>query len=407
MNQDLQKSSRKRKQNIIAITILVVGTILAFIIFGSKNKDNLIEEPKPILKEVEIINLTQGQQSIAYLEKTIELGSNQSAEVIAEYSGRVTGVNFNVGNYVTEGKILVEFDQSNLINSSKVSFDSAQRTYELAKKGLSDAKDSAEKTVDLAGNEIDLAKLQLKQAKDSDDNDTIDLAEEGLKTARDREDQIEISADAGINSAKIQLEQSKLQLQQARIGFDKTLVKAPISGYVISKKASENDYLNAGQLIAQISSGGKLQATVYLNKAEVSRIVKDDSVKILHQGDEIILANIKGIADIASSDNQRFEVLIELDSENQDLVNQNVRVEIPLELENNGGFFVPLKAVNVGQKRNEVFIVKDGKAMSIEVEMGQIVGEKVGILTGLRDGDSLIVSGNRKVRDGEEVNVAE
>jgi HlyD family secretion protein len=405
MNQEIKPINKRRKQNVIALTILVVGTILSFIIFGTKNSEEIVEDEKPVIKEVEVMSLGENQQSIAYLEKTIKLESDNSAEAITEYSGRIVRVNFNVGDYVEKGRILAEFSQDRNDNNLKASLESAQETYDLAKKGLKNAKDSAEKSVDLAENGVDLAEIQLDQAKDSEDDNAIDLAEEALKSAKDREDQAEITADAQVNSAKIQLQQTELQLQQAKIGFEKSFIKAPISGFVVSKNISDNDYLNPGQRVAQISKDGNLESVIYLNKTEVSKIAKNLPVNI-YSGYEKFSAKVEAVSDIANSENQRFEVLISLDFKNQDLINRNVKAEIPLKVENNGSFFVPLKAVNIGQKRNEVFIVKDEKAMSIEVEMGEIVGDQVEIINGLRDGDELIVSGNRKVRDGEIVRIA-
>ncbi|MDA3815484.1 MAG: efflux RND transporter periplasmic adaptor subunit [Patescibacteria group bacterium] len=405
MNQEIKPINKRRKQNVIALTILVVGTILSFIIFGTKNSEEIVEDEKPVIKEVEVMSLGENQQSIAYLEKTIKLESDNSAEAITEYSGRIVRVNFNVGDYVEKGRILAEFSQDRNDNNLKVSLESVQKTYDLAKKGLKNAKDSAEKSVDLAENGVDLAEIQLDQAKDSEDDNAIDLAEEALKSAKDREDQAEITADAQVNSAKIQLQQTELQLQQAKIGFEKSFIKAPISGFVVSKNISDNDYLNPGQRVAQISKDGNLESVIYLNKTEVSKIAKNLPVNI-YSGYEKFSAKVEAVSDIANSENQRFEVLISLDFKNQDLINRNVKAEIPLKVENNGSFFVPLKAVNIGQKRNEVFIVKDEKAMSIEVEMGEIVGDQVEIINGLRDGDELIVSGNRKVRDGEIVRIA-
>ena len=52
-----------------------------------------------------------------------------------------------------------------------------------------------------------------------------------------------------------------------------------------------------------------------------------------------------------------------------------------------------------------VFRVEDGVVRRVMVEVGQRMNGRVEIITGLSEGDNVVVSGLQKVRDGTEVEI--
>lgn len=402
----------KKKQNIISAIILIVGIFLSIMIFGSdksKSQNDASDQTVPVgetsvAKVVKTMMLKSGAENIAKLEKTVYLNSDSKANAVAEYSGRIKIINFNVGEEVREGEILAVFDQADNANLAKVSFESAQKSYELVEKNLKETKKITEETLDLADDAVDLAKIQLEQAKDGGDKDAIALAEESLDIAKTQEDQAEASAKAQINGAQIQLEQAKAGLVQAQIGYDKTFIKAPISGYIASKDVDADDYVNAGDVVAEIIGSSKLRAKIYLNADEIKRIKTGDLVEI-YSGENKFSGKIESFSDIANNNNQRFEVQIEVADGMITDANQNIRVTLSLRILDDNVFYVPLDAVNIGQTKTEVFI-KDGEmTKAVQVETGKIIGNQVEITKGLNSGDELIIEGNRSLTDGEKIEI--
>lgn len=406
---DEKNKKKRRKQNIISIIILVVGIILAFAIFGSKSpkqSEDMDTKKEEVSVSVGVIILDENNQSLAELNKTGILRSTDSAEAIAEYSGRIKDVNFNVGDYVKKDQILAIFNQSNLNNSAKVSYESAQSSYVLAQNNLASTKKIGDESVKLAKGAVDIAEIQYDQAKDGDDKDAEKIAKEKLSIAKDEEDRAKESAKNQANGAEIQLEQADLQLQQAKLQYDKSFIKAPISGVIISKKINNEDYLSSGQLVAQISGKGSVESKLYLNSDEVERISIGDKVKIEIETKKYD-GRVKSFSPIANEGNRRFEVVIEALEDLSTQVNKtaNFILDLKLDSKNQESFFVPLEAVNIGQQKKEVFIIKDGKAMAIEVETGKIVGQNIEVTKGLRVGDNVIVENNRGLKEGQKVQV--
>jgi RND family efflux transporter MFP subunit len=222
--------------------------------------------------------------------------------------------------------------------------------------------------------------------------------------AENRKDQAEISAQSQINGARIQVEQAKLGLNQAQVGYEKTFVKAPISGYIVSKNIKEEDYVTAGSSIAQIAKAGELEGRVYLNQDEANRIIVGDEVDVTF-GSETIKGRISSVSKVADQDNQRFEVVIRTAGELLTQANQFANVKFSLRLSNQEGFFIPLEAVNIGQKRNEVFVVRDGQVETREVKTGKIIGRQIEIEEGLKADEMVVVEGNRNLQAGEAVTI--
>lgn len=407
--------SRKKhikKQNIISAAIIILGTVLSLIFFGpwkfDQQKDAATQqEPLAKIANVSVIELGKDEEKVARLEKTAVLEPEvNSADVVAEYGGRIQSVNFEIGEYVRENQILAFFDQGSDQNAPKVTYDAAQKSLDLAKDNLEKTEEMTEKSKDLAESAVKIAEIQLKQAKESDDERAEDLAEENLEIAEDQEEQANQSTQLQINSAKLQVQQAQGGLDQARIAYEKTLIKAPISGMIVSKKINQGAYLNPGQSVAQIVKEGKLQAKIYLSPDEISRVKKDDKVKITVGGNEFT-GEIFSFSSIASGDNGRFEVLIKTSENLSKEANKNAVVI--LELRSNevsgSGFFAPLGAVNIGQQKNTVFIVQQDKAVLRDVETAAIIGTKIEITSGLSEGDLLVVENGKNLQEGQEVKI--
>ena len=70
-----------------------------------------------------------------------------------------------------------------------------------------------------------------------------------------------------------------------------------------------------------------------------------------------------------------------------------------------GVVIAPVSAVVGTRDARAVFLVRAGKAERRAVRLGQSSGEVVEILEGLRVGDSVVVNGADRLRDGEEIRI--
>ncbi|KKP80331.1 MAG: hypothetical protein A2271_04625 [Candidatus Moranbacteria bacterium RIFOXYA12_FULL_35_19] len=390
----------KRNQNIISALILILGTFFAYIFFGPKNQDKQIESVQETASLVKVMTISQDSSKKAKLEKTVSLSAGGGqAQVISEFSGRIKAVNFEVGEKVSEGQVLAIFDQSESQNSLRVSLESVEKNYQLTKDNLEETKDLVEKNIDLANRAVKIAEIGKDQANTDDEKN---LAEQNLKIAKDQKKQAEVSAEIQINGAKIQLEQVAQALKQSKIAYEKTIIKSPISGVINSKKINPQDFLSLGQVVASVVGEGKVETVLYLNQEEIDRIKINDSVEIVIDGKNYS-GKIDSYSKIANENNGRFEVKIVSTDNISRNANQTAEVFLNIYLANQASFFVPLDSVNIGQTKKEVFVVRDGKAVAKNVELGKIIGTQIEILSGLENGEVLVVENSRNLQDGQLV----
>lgn len=396
-----------KKQNIISVIIIVLGIALSWTFFSSgKNGDEAQIEEENFIKKVGVLEVGEDSSKMAEIVKTATFEAEDSADVIAEYSGRIEGVNFNVGDQVFKGQVLATFDQSDSVNSAKISLESARENLELTRDNLSKTKKSADEALEIAKNNRKIQELTLEQAEDDGDEDAVDLAEKALDNAKDSEDKAEEDIEITINNAKLQLSQAEATLKQAEISYQKSIIKAPASGIVTSKNISKNDYISSGVSIAEVSGKTKFKTKIYLSDFEIGKIDKEQEVKI-EIDNQNYLGKILSYSNIANSNNNRYQVEIECLDDISKKTNRFAEIKIPLSLDKDNGdsFFVPLSAVSIGQRENKVFVLENGLAKIREVKIGKTIGNQIQIISGLKNGDILIVENNRSLRNEEEVEV--
>jgi len=394
-----------KKQNIISILIIVIGIIGSLVFFNLKGKDNQEENPVDnFLKKVETMRMGEENSKKAEITKTAVFKTENSADVISEQSGRVVSVNFETGDHVTKGQVLATFDQSSLVNSAKVALEDSQRNFELARDNYKRSKESVEETLEIADNNKEIAELQLEQAEDGGDQDVIDLAEKALENAKDAEDKAEEDTEIAINNSKIQVSQAESTVRQNKIAYEKSIVRAPVSGIITSKNVDFYDYISSGGKVAEISGVSKMKAKVFLSNFEISKIKEDQPVIIDFSGKKYS-GKINAFSTLANSNNNRHQVEIESTEDISKEVNRSaeIKIELTLNTESEESFFIPLSAVSIGQQRNTAFVLREGKAELSEIKIGKTIGSQIEILSGLKTGDQLIIENNRNLRDGEEV----
>jgi cobalt-zinc-cadmium efflux system membrane fusion protein len=349
------------------------------------------------------MELKEDEAKVVKLAKNVTLESTDSAQAVAEFSGRIKEVRFKVGDFVVANQILAVFDQSDINNSPKIAFETAQHNLQIAQDNLKRTQEAAEESIEIAHDARKIAELQYDQAKKGDDKALEEAAKRNLELAKDQEDQAEAMAEVQVNGAKLQLSQAEAGVKQAQIAYEKTFIKAPISGIVTSRMVKEGDFLAPGRPIAQIVGKGNARAVFYLNEKQAKRVQEGDSVEITtstgsYQGD------ITAISPIANESNQRFEVEIEVEVPTWE-VNKTANITLNLSVKQANAFFIPLEAVIIGQQQVTVFVAKDEHAIARQVKIGEIIGDEVEVTEGLTAGDIIIMENARNLQDGQKIEI--
>lgn len=207
-------------------------------------------------------------------------------------------------------------------------------------------------------------------------------------------------ANSGLGAARIELAQAKLSL-------DNTLLHAPFSGVLADFSLQPGNRVGAGEEVGILYDPASLIVEVEVLEADFSLLRKGQpaQLEVLAFPGKQFPATIKLVEPFVQ-DNGLLKVLVAVSPTAQGQLlpgmNAKVTLQVPLGL----SLVMPKPAVVLRSGREVVFTVVGGKAKWHYVAIGRDNGQEVEILEGLPDtATSVIVSNNLQLGHDAEVEV--
>lgn len=213
-----------------------------------------------------------------------------------------------------------------------------------------------------------------------------------------------------LDQAKLAMINAKSQLTQANINVGDTRIKAPISGFINKK------YIEVGSIITgmpatelfDIVNVSKLKLKVTVNESQVASLKVGTPIKVTASvyPDKTFSGKITFIASKAD-ESLNFPVEIEItNNASKDLkAGMYGTAEFASNQQNQSLKIVPRNAFVGSVSSNEIFVIENGAAKLKKVTAGRILGDKVEILDGLSNGETVIITGQINLQDGSKVEV--
>ena len=324
----------------------IIGALIVFTFLFScktKNKDQAVMEKPSVVVEV----IVAGSEDVASsLEVNGSVLSNEMVELHPEVSGRLTYLNLPDGANVKEGTLLVRVNDADL-------------------------------------------QAQLEQQKIQ-----LDLA---VKTLKRLSDLLKVN---GVNQADYDAALSQVNTIQANMKvinaqIDKTVIRAPFSGELGIRVVSPGAYVTPQTLLGTIQQTDKVKIDFTVPETYASIIGKGNKVKIQADGfTESLDATITAIEPQINTVSRNIKVRALL---TKGVIHPGSFVKVLLD-QNRKGIMVPSNAIIPDALSNQVVVVRDSKAVFVNVETGLRNANLVELTGGVNPGDSIIVSGMLFVR---------
>lgn len=209
------------------------------------------------------------------------------------------------------------------------------------------------------------------------------------------------AADAQVTSAL-----GSLRAAQARL--EKTIIRSPISGTIISLPVKTGDFLSPFSEVAVVSNNNALEVLAYLSEENARTVVVGAKVDIEGKASGVVTR----VPMALDPKTRRIEVRIGITEGAQHLVNgESVRVLIARKTApssaNDGRLFVPISAVKITPAGNFLFVVTASSTLSaIPIKTGAMRGETIEIFTDLPR-DTRVVTDARGLKENQKVVVVE
>lgn len=377
----------------IAVGVLVAIAAGAYVVFGGSGAVGVrtaVAQP-----------LGAPGGSTTVLDASGYVTARRQATVSAKITGRVDEVLIEEGQKVEQGQVLARLDPVD----AQAQFDLASSQLEAARALLADLR-------------VQLAQAERDRKRAEDLVPRKLLSEQSLEQSRAAVDSLK----ARMTAQQRQVDVARRGVENAQVGLDNTVVKAPFAGVITVKAAQQ------GEIVSPISAGGgftrtgigtivdmdSLEIEVEVNEAYIGRVKAGQPVEATLNAypDWKIPADV--IAIIPAADRSKATVKVRIGIKVKDpriVPDMGARVSFLEEKNVQGetkplpGVLVPASAVTSVGDGSRVFVVADGKAAARKITLGQSFSDQRQILEGLKSGERVVVAPPETLKDGDRVAV--
>lgn len=338
--------------------ILVIGSAGLYW-YGSRESAPAAAPWSPPPPTVEVAAVETGTV-VASVEAVGTLRANESITLRPEIAGRVVAINFDEGQPVQAGQLLVSLDDS--VHAAEV----------------------REKQADLklAGIEFDRA--------------------EQLVTARAAPVEIRDRAQAELQAAE-----AAVDLASARL--EKTRISAPFSGTVGLRRISIGDFVNAGQDLVNLVEIDPLKVDFRVGEIYLSELAAGQDIEVTVDAfpGQVFSGQVYAIEPLVDVNGRAVVIRARLPNESGKL-RPGLFSRVALIVDTAAtALMVPEDAIVPRGDQHFVYRVVDGKAVLSEVVLGKRESHRVQIVEGVEAGELVITAGQMKLRDGVAVGIAQ
>ena len=284
---------------------------------------------------------------------------NEEVEIRSEISGRIVTLNIKEGDLVRKGTTLLHINDEDLqARLKKLGYN----------KKLAEDNEARQKRL--------LEKEAISQRE-------YDIAVNSVNT---------VSADMEDLSAQIQ----------------KMTLKAPFDGIIGFRFVSLGSYISPTTKIASLTNTNpaKIEFAIPAKYSSIVRVGSKIDFSV-ENSEQKFIGTVYAIDPKIDPDTRTLQIRAIAPNPTHKLIPGSfARVELVLKSKGSA-IMIPTEAIIPEQKGNKVFVVKNGKAISVKVQLGTRSDKNVEVLSGLSTGDTLITTGIMQVKPDGEVDIRE
>ncbi|WP_020530408.1 efflux RND transporter periplasmic adaptor subunit [Flexithrix dorotheae] len=343
------------------IGIVLVISLISIVAFTlSSNKKEMEETAASLQQKSESIPVTITSLKEEEISGNVNLNGTlepkAELELMSETQGKVVKLFKRKGDKVSVGTLLLEVDN------------------DLIKAQLIAAKAQFEKM------EKDVARFEK-------------LIKEDAITERDLED------------ARLGLKQAEASYKSIQKKLEDTYIKSPINGVIHDDYIEIGSFLSPGKKVYDIVDVSKLKLELKLPESYILEVKEGQIVEIntdVHPG-ESIEGKVLTIAQKADN-TLKYSVEIEVLNNKKDLpLKAGMYAVANFQFTPKASVILERKAISGSLKEPSVYVVENETAKLRSIVIGRVFDDKVEVISGLKKGEKVVLSGQINLKDGTKV----
>lgn len=358
---------------------LVAGDLTAPIIHSQAHA-----QMADLLVRVDEVRMSPLTQSVPVIGRLV---ANRLGDVAARINGPVDAFKVEVGDRVEGGQVLAVLDATAL-----------QARYDLAAGRLSEAQaERAVKRAELALAKQDFQRLERLKSSAAFNQSRYD----------DSRQQVAIT-EAAVSQADAAIAEAEAELRLAEINLYNAEVRAPYAGVVTQRLTEAGSYVQVGQAVLRMLGDQSLEVEADVPFQNLAGLEPGVQVSLTLDDGTAHTAVVRAIlpAENPLTRTRMVRLVPNIAATRRTLAHdQSVTLQVPVGSERQV-LSVHKDAVIVRRGQDMVFVVVDGAVEARPITLGEALGSRFEVRTGLAAGDKAVVRGNERLKPGDKVKIA-
>jgi len=315
------------------------------------------------------------------------LVGDQTVSVVPKTAGRLQEISVKLGDRVNRGQRIAKIEDQEILEQVK----QAEAAFEVAKA-----------TIRQREADLDLAKTNVERSRSLFQRQLLPQ-----QTLDDSEAKYQ-SAQASLDLARAQNNQSQARLDELRINLQNTIITSPVNGFVARRTADPGAFVSANAPIVDVVDIVHVRLVANIVEKDLKQIGVGDSARVevdAYPG-ESFMGRIARLSPVLDPATRTAPIEVEIPNDQYRLKpGMYARVGIITE-SHRDALVVPTNSlVDVGGTRG-VYLSVNNVAAFHPVKIGIEGNERTEILDGLADGDRVVTTGAAGLRNGDPIVLA-
>jgi multidrug efflux pump subunit AcrA (membrane-fusion protein) len=391
--------------------LLLSGLAAALVLSCGSGEDSLKTPPVPLKVKVE-------KTQASPVEQTYDaVGTVRSKTVSALSSkvlGRIVSLLVREGDRVKAGQLLVEIDDREMraqLEKSRAGLKESQYALdeiEKAIRGGESEKKAADARLALASSTLDRYKgLFERRSVSSQEFDEVQTKNTAAKADADQASERLQALLAKKNQIIARIDQAKADTVNAEALLSHTRILSPIDGIVTAKPADVGQMAAPGTPLLSVEDETHYRLEALVEESRIGRIQLGDpvSVSIDALGPKPIAGQVSEIVPALDPASRSYIIKIDLRSpDSSTLFRSGLFGKVRFNTGTKKVLTVPAQSVLERGQLTFVYVVDPAKIARMRlIQTGKTYGDRVEVLSGLSEGDQVILEPLSAVKDGAAV----
>lgn len=339
------------KSNIYLLTACAVACAATITSCGSKEETKAVvnEEEEIAIVDVDVAHQVSVPHTVSY---TANVEADNVNNIAPAMSNRIKSITVDVGDHVRRGQTLVTLDATNA-DQQRINLDQAERDY----------------------------------------NRAVQLLEIGAGTQ------------SQVDQLKTQLDALRAQYQNT---MTNTVLTSPINGVVTARNYDPGDMTGAQPVLTVGQITPSVKVMINVNEQDITRIKRGTEVEITLDAfpDRTFSGKVTRVAPAVDINTRTFPAEVTLPNPDGSVL-PGMFARVTVNLGERLNVVVPDRAIDKqkGSNNKYVYVYSDGTVSYRKVEIGSRVENGYELLSGIEDGDTVVIAGQARLNDGARANL--